>query len=380
MRLHFNKTRLFLPVGRFVAFCLFVVLSLYVPNQARADFIVSNGDVQMIDLTLPSNPLQPPLLDITRLSLAGGRLYTNQIEGTPFAVGNTIRTVGILSIGTAIDGTQSPAVLPNTTTLNFIFGIEGKIVASGVGTASVLFTIGRTFLVSDVTGNPTLPFDQDHATTWNFGNQFAEYTLLPQQNIIDGATLGISDSGGVTAAANTTNVSSVNTVSQISTQGIFLFREDSTAAQNAGAGFVNPGLGLFTGNAFLRNVDVAPGPPFNNKLFEGIAPFTNQTALDTFVTPTAADLVVLNSIGAASGFTGLFSGAAPPASFNPGPLGAGGDFVGDLTGDLYVGYVAVAAVPEPTSFALIAIGLGSLGFYGRRVRLRSNRQPNCMPS
>jgi hypothetical protein len=379
MRLHFNKTRLFLPVGRFVAFCLFVVLSLYVPNQARADFIVSNGDVQMIDLTLPSNPLQPPLLDITRLSLAGGRLYTNQVTGAPFALGSTIRTVGVLSIGSAIDGTQSPATLPNTTTLNFIFGIEGTIVATGPTTASTLFTIGRTFLVSDTTGNPFV-FNQDAATTWNFGEQFAEYALLPQQPIVDGATVGISDTGGVSAAASTTNVSSVNSVSGISSQGIFLFREDSTAAQNAGAGFANPGLGIFTGDAFLRNVDVAAAPPFNNKLFEGIAPFTNQTALDTFVTPTAADLVVLNAIGAASGFTGPFSAGAPPASFTPGPLGAGGDFVGDLTGDLYVGFQAVSAVPEPTSFALLAIGLGSLGFYGRRVRLRSNRQPNCMPS
>ena len=54
----------------------------------------------------------PPLVDITRLGLDGGRLFTNQVDGTPFAVGSTVRTIGEIPDQVAIDGSNFPTELP----------------------------------------------------------------------------------------------------------------------------------------------------------------------------------------------------------------------------------------------------------------------------
>jgi hypothetical protein len=345
------------------------------PTPSRGEIILSNGDLQLFDFNGPAlgHP-NPPLIDITRLSLSGGRLFTNQVTGSPFAVGSTVRTVGVFTIGSAINGTNIPATLPNTTNLNVIFAVEGTIVTTGT-VVTAQFSEGRAMLVSDTTGN-SFAFDLNHPETWNFANRFAEFTLLPQQFVLDGSTLGITGHGGTTADGSghisfppsSTDVSGVNTAVQAASQGVFLFGEASTAAQNAGTGFTNPGLSTFTGDNFLRNVDVAPG---TTKLSEAIVAVTNQTALGTLpVALTANDLTTLDNIatyalGAGKTFTA--------GGYTPTGLGAGtGDFMADLTGDVYIGYYAI--IPEPGSFAIWLLGTaGVVGINFVRARARKRR-------
>src|SRR5262249_24450073 len=151
-------------------------------------FATSNGTIQMA--TPFPDPIQdfpgnnPPLVEITRLSLPGGRLFTNQVDGAPFAIGRTVRTVGTVNILNAINGDNFPVTLPNGTFMSVIFAVEGKIIdpttiGLPAGTPIAKFDVGRLFLVSRTTGNPS-GFLLNDPTTWNFGNQFAEFSLLPQ--------------------------------------------------------------------------------------------------------------------------------------------------------------------------------------------------------
>lgn len=325
--------------------CLIATLALAVP--AHADFITSNGDIQMMDSEFAAY-VQPPLVDIKLLSLSGGRVYTNQVDGDPFAVGSTVRTVGVVRVADAFNGEQSPALLPDRTGLLFIFAVEGKIVKNEDGIVSAQFDIGRIALASDRTGN-LFTYSRDSAKTWNFDNRFAEFELLPQMDIIPGPH-GL----GVFTPADQTNVSAVNTEIEAGAQGVFLFTEDSTPDQNAGILLFNPGLGTFTGDNWLRNVDGAGGGSNDN---EGLAAFTNQTALVSFITPSAADLVELDKIGVWAGFTGSFSAGYTPTAFGVGT----GDFVADLSANAYIGYV-----PEPSSLLIFAVGGGIVAVYARR--------------
>src|SRR4051794_32413176 len=110
-----------------ILMALLVVLAAV--GTANASIIDSNGNVQMVDLTpdLINQPGQPPLVDITRLSLSGGRVYTNQEGGVAFAPGNTVRTVGVFTIGSAVNGSNAPATLPDHSNLNIIFALQGTI-------------------------------------------------------------------------------------------------------------------------------------------------------------------------------------------------------------------------------------------------------------
>jgi hypothetical protein len=349
------------------------VVAVLCAAPSQAEIILSNGDVQLFDFNGPAtgHP-NPPLIDITRLSFSGGRVFTNQVTGSPFALGSTVRTIGVMTIGSAINGTNIPANLPDTTNLNVIFAVEGTIISTGT-VVNVKFDVGRALLMSDTTGN-SVAFDINHPSTWNFGKQFAEFTLLPQQFVIDGSTLGITGHGGTTADGSghvsfppsSTNVSGVNTAVQAASQGVFLFGEDSTANQNAG-NVVNPGLGIWTGDNFLRNVDVAAGVA---KLLESVVAVTNQTALGTLpVTLTSDDLTALDNIAEYALGTGNKFTAG---GYTPTGLGAGtGDFMADLTGDVYVGYYGI--IPEPGSLVMSLLGMGGMMAVGVVRRLRSRK-------
>ena len=129
---------------------------------------------------------------------------------------------------------------------------------------------------------------------------FAEYSLLAQQDIVDGNTLALH-AAGITAPAPITNVSSANVSQQQRTQGVFLFGEDSTASENTGVGFIDPGVNPFAGDSWLRNVATGPGVP---KGVEGVTVFPNHTVLSSVPSGigadgsklTAADLTALNAI------------------------------------------------------------------------------------
>jgi len=353
---------------------------------ARAEFVTTNADPY---LTAGVGNVQsgPPLLDIIRLSVDGGRIFTNQVTGaTPFGVGSTIRTVGAFTVGTAQDGTLSPVSLPDGSVLTAEFGIQGTVTSNSGGIIKATFTIGELFLVSKSTGNGFI-FDIKHPGTWNFANTFAQFKLQPQQNVIDGNTVGIvpedifssAGAGSVSFAANTTNVSGANTNAAQQAQGVFLVAKDG-----GGTPLVNPGLGTHTGDNFLVNFDTIGGPPNPETNNGGLVIVTNQTALSSIPSTignhatglTLADQVALNNIGIASGFTGAFAlGTGPvgsPGSFDP--LGItdpnnNGDFVADLTGDQYPAFfLAVASVPEPSSLVLLGIATGMLGLHAHLRR------------
>jgi hypothetical protein len=217
------------------------------------------------------------------------------------------------------------------------------------------------FLASQTTGNNAVA-NLNRPASWNLANRFAEYTLLPAADIVDGTAFGIightgtplDGSGHVTASANEVNLFAVNTAVPNLIQGRFVFGEDSTAAQNAGSGFVDPGIVPFSGDNWLRNVDVAGAFPRGR---EGISPWPNQTMLTTFDPISSEDLAALDAIGALAGFgTGSFS----QGSFNPTAQGIGsGDYVSDATGDAYLGYEAAA--PAEARVTIAADGTNEVG-------------------
>lgn len=360
----------------FLSTALGVIATLGVGDFADAAIILSNGNVEGIDLTTPSSHHpNPPLVDITRLSFSTGRVYTNQESGTPFAVGSTIRSVGVYTLSSAINGTNAPFALPNDTNLNIIYSVEGEIIDSGIpGIANALFTTGRAFLVSEVAG-----FNLNDPTTWNFGEQFAEFALLPQQQVIDGALYGITghptepssnDTGGFELPASVTNVSGVNTAIAGAVQGTFLFGEDSTSDQNNGIGFTNPGLGVHTGDDWLRDVDVASLFP---KVLEAVVAVTHQTALSSpsqIPALNAAGLQVLDDISVEAGLSAVFT----TGGYDPRPLGAiTGDFVANLEGSTYIGY---SDVPEPSAVLVWSVLSAGTVLVVYRRRNRNDRSGN----
>src|SRR5262245_32228402 len=111
-------------------FGLCLVASVALSATSQAEFITSNGDIQMIAAPSVDQPVSPPLVDITRLSASSGRLFTNQLDGAPFAVGSHIATVGEITIGGAVNGDNNPVQLPDGSTMAAIFGVEGTIVSN----------------------------------------------------------------------------------------------------------------------------------------------------------------------------------------------------------------------------------------------------------
>ena len=88
-------------------------LVIAIPAQgAITTFITSNGD---IDMKRPQCS-EPRVAAVNRHDAAWPtwRLFMNQIDGAgPFAVGSHINTIGEMQVLTAIDGTSSPALLPD---------------------------------------------------------------------------------------------------------------------------------------------------------------------------------------------------------------------------------------------------------------------------
>src|SRR6185436_13406611 len=89
----------------------------------------------------------------TELSSGSGVLWTNQVTpGTPFAIGSVIRSVGSFSLVQAINGDNLPITLPNGSSIQVIFAVEGSIVSNSP-TPTALFTGGSAFFVSRSTDN-----------------------------------------------------------------------------------------------------------------------------------------------------------------------------------------------------------------------------------
>ncbi|QEF99664.1 PEP-CTERM motif protein [Stieleria maiorica] len=339
-----------MKISRFVAFAVCAAMAMCC-NSLQAAYITSNGTVQM------EGPFgaggntggNPPLDHITEFGTAAGQLWTNQIGGAAFAPGSTVRTVGSLPLSQLINGSVIPVDFPDGLVFSdahFIFAIEGTILPGG---AFASFSTGSLFLVPSRNGQPVgVTFDQADPLTYNFDDVVAKWDLAPTMGIIDGNTVGISVAGPVSATAGEVNVSGLTGPGN-SGAGVFVFLEDEAFVPTG----VDPGIAPFDGPDFVRNVEAIVGQP---NAAEGIAAFTDQTQ-DTTVTPlTPAQIAVLNTIGAAAGFSGLWDGSGEGDTYSPvgfGQPGQTGDFSADLSSE---NYVIAAPVPEPTSMAIFAVG------------------------
>ncbi len=177
------------------------------------------------------------------------------MNGAPFEIGSLVRTVGaIIGPSTAINGSNFGVTLPDGSSVMKIFAVEGKVSALGEAT----FSGGSIFFASISTGNLSA-FSLSDPSTWNFTNTFAKFDLIGQMDILDGDTVGLSPSAGITEPAAAVNVSSVAGISTLGS-GIFVFREDEFFTPGSlGGPFTNPGLGAFTGKDWLRDVEVPVG-------------------------------------------------------------------------------------------------------------------------
>lgn len=326
------------------------VSCLLLPTMASGAIYTSNGDFQLIS---PQDPDDPPINDIIRLNSSTGNVYTNQFDGSPFAVGSEVRTVTVQRFLSAHHISpipeEAPISLPNGSFLLVFSALRGTVVVGGA-TPVVLFTEGRSFAsgILDTTYNSLDP------ATWadEFDARFAEYALKPQEDVIP-TPFG----SPLIAPAPLTNLSAANTIGGPIGDAFILFREDSTAAQNAAGAFGIPAGSA--GDDFLSNVDNVAIPPAS-AWTEAIISTPQQTVDTTGVIGSGfddADLAVLNAIAmAAFGevfATGLGPGLTSNYNVAPGTIFLEGDFGGTLTGAVHVGQ---QVIPEP-SMLLVFGGL-----------------------
>ena len=327
------------------------VMVAFSSNISEANYVTSNGTVQLKDTGGTNNTGgNPPVVHIQEWAFGAGQLWTNQVAGAPFAPGNTIRTVGAISLTQVINGTVSPVVFPDGSEVHMLFAVEGTTVAPGVAR----FSAGSLWVTPSQTGNGVF-FEVINPLAFNHANSIAKFDLAAPGDITDGATVGIVPAGNVSASASDVNLSAVSGIGPTG-NGIFAFLEDLLFSPTG----VDPGLAGFDGPDFLRDVEALPTKP--NRA-EGLAAFTDQTQDSTAVTLSAAQVAALDAIGAASGFSGAFSAGG----FDPKGTSSAvqtGDFSADLSAEAYT---IAAPVPEPASMLVWGLmGLFGLGYYRRR--------------
>lgn len=323
-----------------------------------------------------------PLHNIRRLDTSEGNVFTNQVSGAPFSVGSEVRSITASLLGSAVDGASFSPLQDNRVgfegnVLLAISAIRGEITV-GAPIAEASFTEGRTYIVSAPAGT----FDPRNPSTWNWATgNFVELALADPTNVVPGAGQPIAFSASVI------NTSSANTSAPNQADGRFLFLEDSTEAQN-----LDPkgGDNWFT---------VTTNSTGQGQLAEGFVSQTSQTiefadinavGVATAGGPVlsgpaldAVDLAALNAIfndmlvkaGLAADY-GFATGFGGPASTDwnprwPGPAGDGP--TGDFRGELQTRNAFGAIIPEPTSLALLGVGVLALGVFGG-IRRRRGQQ------
>jgi len=358
-------------------------------SESQAVYITTNGDLA-VGSVVPA--ATPRLTDVWKISGAGGQGYANTytdvgVNGEPLDVGDLVRSVTAENLASLQNG--GSYFLPNngdvigdsTIDLLVAFAVtEAGVDSFGGGGGPILdITSGRLFLAF-VDGSSG--FDADNPSTWTANTIFAEYTLGPRAEVIDGEVAGFFPAAGTQAGpgflASEINNQTPNAGPLSQAQQRLVFLEDSTLGQNASdtPGATSPPVtfGPTGGDNFLANVDPTniPGLTKNGEGF--------VVDIATTVTPgggtslDATDLGVLNSFAALAGYGDLggagtaFStaGAGQPTDYLPFSTGTfNGDVIAVYNSD---SYMINSAVPEPTSTALVGMFLAAGGFAGWRKR------------
>ena len=363
---------------KFLTAVLCAVFSLAFTADAQAVFLTSNGDIDAID---PFPAISgPPLINITTLFGGGGNAYTNTIDSDfsgGLSLGDEVRTISFEAQASALNGFNTPLVNPDLSTLIAVGAINGTIVGFSpiTGAPIVAFAAGRLFLTSDPLGtfNPNDPSSASGPAT-----AFAEFALTSPQSVVSTPS-GVAISFG----AGLTQISSPDAVNPLLSEAVLIFREDSTAAQNAGVpGVPEGGIGeaaaTLGGDAWLSNVDDV-SPPGLFKTDEGVLVIVDQTVESLMLGPglglDATDLAALNAY-AVAGFGSVFA-----TVFGPGLDGSGfdpfgqeaftGDFRAQFGSETHIGH---QVVPEPSSLMLLGIGAAAMGLVGFRRRRHKKPQ------
>lgn len=312
-------------------------------GSASAGYITSNGTLAVRANGLNQSPgANPPIDQITEFELGFGQLFTNQVGGAPFAVGSTVRTVGVAGLS-AVFGTSGELntgivepLAGSNVPLWAIFAVEGEITSGLPGNPEAKFTEGALWFTAE--SNLTLA----DPTTWNFSGAFSQYVLAPPKDILPGSSFGID--GGSFGPIDAFNVNrSEAVVSQTQGDGTVVFREATLR------------------DSFVTNV-VTPSGGLSDS--DWLVASTSQIFQPDVINLGAAALAELNMIGLAAGFGGAFD----EGGFNPTPGGSGsGDFNARFRANVFI-----ATVPEPAT--IVAFGAVLLLVFGSTLLSHRKRR------
>lgn len=371
------------------------VLSLGVAAPANADFFTSEGDLWMVDPDGPS--AGPPIRNIKEL-IGGGRAYTNSITATvgpnanTLQLGDVIQTVSIDVIGSALNGFEQPVEMPDANSVVIAGVLRGTVVGFGgpLGTTPIIDFNGSGSRVLVLSGGDAVnPADPSTLPAINILpaagdlNPLAEYVIKPRENVFPG-----SEGRNIAVPAALVNLSTPDELDATKTEANLLFREDSTAVENANnipgtndAQAALEGLAKTGGDNFL--FDVAQPLGVNPIEDEGVLVQPDQVILVQGLQIDAGDLARLNEyfnyvFGAGADFASGIGGGGAGLDFDPfgGALiptfaNFNGDFQATFTNNTFIG--AQVQVPEPSSFVVFGVGFGLIGGWHLRRKRKARK-------
>ena len=184
---------------------------------------------------------------------------------------------------------------------------------------------------------------------------YAATTIIPQDNAAPGPILDFT--GGTATATFTASYMVDNT----SFTDSFFFRLDQAAMLTAGQLTTNAGgnSAPFRGDLDINVVDLLSGASTVFSFTKSTSP-SGTDKNETFTVPAS----FLNQTFAAGAYSLRLSGFADN-------VGTGND-VGTYNGSLTFASVTNSAVPEPTTWAMMLVGFGAVGYSMRR-------RPNAKP-